>query len=193
AALLALMARRHSLAVFLFLLLSLTRPEGPFLFAVASLGLFLLDARADGTVALRRHAPAAAAFALLLVPLFLWRHAYYGAWLPNTFYAKVTGGKGALLSGLTYLRDAALALPFALLAAVVAFGRGLQRLFRDGVGTGFALALLVVAQLLYAAAVGGDAMPFFRFVLPVLPLACVLLAAELGRWRRPPLVAAAVA
>ncbi|HEV8268789.1 MAG TPA: hypothetical protein VGR00_11160, partial [Thermoanaerobaculia bacterium] len=52
---LALLARRRPLAVVLFFLLSLTRPEGPFPFAVATLGVFLVEAKAEGMrSALRR-------------------------------------------------------------------------------------------------------------------------------------------
>jgi len=192
-AVLALLARRDLAAVLLFFLLTLTRPEGPFHFALAAAGAFLLDARCDGPRrAFVRHGRNAGALFVLLLPVFLARHAYYGEWLPNTYYAKVTGGHGALLSGLGYLRDTALAFPLVILAALAVLFRGLRE-------RGSVLALLVLAQLAYSAAVGGDALPFFRFFLPVLPFGCVLVALEIeklaqGAGRlRPALAPAAVA
>ena len=52
-----------------------------------------------------------APFAFLVGGHFLWRRAYYGYWLPNTYYAKV-GGKLWWDSGLSYL--AAFVLEYAL-------------------------------------------------------------------------------
>jgi hypothetical protein len=112
-----------------------------------------------------------------------WRWHYYGELLPNTYYAKVTGGAGQLATGLRYLREfslanpvlaASLALPFALLS------RPLRARLAEP-----ALALVIhatlVAYVLYVVAVGADFMPYFRFFVPVLPL-CAVLAAGLLRF-----------
>ncbi len=86
-----------------FAVAALTRPEGLLLFAltVAHRGLVML--------ARRRVAITAAelrwlgAFALLVVPHFLWRRWYYGWWLPNTFYIKSSGIGGTWQQGGYYL------------------------------------------------------------------------------------------
>ncbi len=73
----------------LFALATLTRPEGG-LFTLVT-GLFFLS-----SVVRRRTSPRdlcvwVLPWVLLVGTHFLWRHGYYDAWLPNTFYAKVNG------------------------------------------------------------------------------------------------------
>lgn len=103
--------------------------------------------------------------ALVLAHL-LARHAYYGAWLPNTYVAKTEGGGLALrLRGLRY----AGAFVLAHAALFVAIPR--RR---------FALAM----ALSYVAAVaweGGDHFSLGRLAVPVLPLVCASFAAGLTR------------
>ena len=59
--------------------------------------------------ALRRRAPAllvgyVVPFLVVFAPYLLWRHWYYGEWVPNTFFAK--SGAGSLLPmGWVYVRD----------------------------------------------------------------------------------------
>ncbi len=69
--------------------LHLARPEGV-LFAAATIAMFTLAPR---ELAWWRSPRALAAYTpLLLIPLhLLWRHSFYGEWLPNTYYAKVVG------------------------------------------------------------------------------------------------------
>ena len=99
AARLAPRARNLALAA-LAAAIYLARPDG-LLFAAATVGLLLIEActaagaRATGGPGATR-APgvdlALAALPLLIVPThLLWRRSFYGAWLPNTFYAKYTG------------------------------------------------------------------------------------------------------
>jgi arabinofuranosyltransferase len=80
-------------------LICLTRPDGQ-LFVAATLVMVALSA------ATRESRPRwmlmAAATPMLAFPLhLLWRHATYGAWLPNTYVAKFTGAWPA--SGVRYL------------------------------------------------------------------------------------------
>ncbi|HEX6886250.1 MAG TPA: hypothetical protein VF530_22945 [Planctomycetota bacterium] len=73
----------------LFAAAALTRPEGALfgLLAGAWLLLEVLRGRRAPRTALVWLAP----FVLVVAGHFLWRRAYYGAWLPNTFHAKVGG------------------------------------------------------------------------------------------------------
>jgi hypothetical protein len=174
--------RGHGSA-FAFVALSLTRPEGVPLFAVASGVFWAIDALHEGARrALRRYAVNAAVFAAGCGPYFAWRWWYYGDPLPNTFYAKVTGGSEQLLTGLRHfgmwvqsfpLLAAALLLPLGLLS-----GAGREVVRRHPAVAAFYL--IALAHTVYIVSVGGDFMPYYRFFLPILPLYCLLLAWTLG-------------
>jgi hypothetical protein len=140
---------------------------------LAPSALAVLRAGAD-TPQRRRIALCVAAYAVWLGLQTLFRLLYYGAWLPNTFYAKA--GSGSLDFGLlylqTYLRAGAgwLLLP-ALLAAIW------EPRWRPGLG-------FVAAWFLYVVLVGGDAFGQ-RFVLPTLPvLAALAVGGSVLAWRR---------
>ena len=105
---------------FVFALLSLTRPEGPFVFGVFTAALALAERWQRGDWShLRRHLANALVVLGVVATHFAWRWHYYGELLPNTYYAKVTGGAGQLATGLRYLREFSLAFP--LFAASLAF------------------------------------------------------------------------
>jgi hypothetical protein len=151
---------------------TLTRPDGVLVAAVA-LGALLVHSRREP----RRALAACALFAALLLVYTGFRLAYYGALLPNTFYAKVPGTPtlGAVRYVGSFLADGpALLLPPALFAA-----------WRDPRARAGAAWLALVAA--YVVAVGGDAFALHRFLLPALPaLAALALRGMqlLGRERR---------
>jgi hypothetical protein len=159
----------------------LTRPEGLLAAVVASIGM-LLALRASHRVTRRAHAAASVGILLLSVGAHeAWRVAYYGAWLPNTYYAKVAGPR--LVSGAFYLATFAshhLVLPGACLFAAVALeGRTIAARIRSALGdssgpAAFA-APFTLMYLAYAVAVGGDHFEF-RFMDPVLPLIYLMAA-----------------
>jgi hypothetical protein len=170
---------------FVGVLAALTRPDGAV--PVAMAGLFVLHD------AVRRRAPLllvgyVVPFVLVLVPYLLWRHDYYGYWLPNTFYAK-TGQGSYVPQGLPYVGDFVLChwpLLTAFVALFVWWPRRPDPLATISPFLGrrpwAAIAAIVVPYLLFVVWVGGDFM-FARFVLPVVP--ALLLAADLAcqRWR----------
>jgi arabinofuranosyltransferase len=148
-------------------LLCLTRPDG-LLFAgvtVALLAKALWDAR-------RAISPRSAVFRLalgatplLIIPAHvLWRHAVYGAWLPNTYYAKTVPGRIWPQSGLRYL--ASFVLEYALwvwllllLVAIVIWLRRVRSLrdLRQVSPTKAVVCLTVLAHVLYyTIVIGGD-------------------------------------
>lgn len=116
----------------------------------------------------------------LVVAWMLWRHAYYGAWVPNTATIKISSGCGMWVRGAAYV-----AIFYALYGYVLAVplcARALWTRARDPV---FAcLAGAVALWNLYVVSVGGDFMEF-RMMVPMLPLALALLSGGLlaCRWR----------
>ncbi len=82
----------------LLALAAMTRPEGV-LVAALTAGHALVSRRRRDAVAL------AGAFLAIFLPYYLWRFAYYGLPLPNTFYVKVGATSAQLERGLRYLAD----------------------------------------------------------------------------------------
>jgi arabinofuranosyltransferase len=145
---------------FIFALAALARPEGNIFAATA--GLFFLVEMLQ-----RKRAPRA--FLAWVLPLVLivgshlvWRRAYYGYWLPNSFYAKVSGfwGEQAYRYFSMFHLDyrAFFFAPLALVPLIVV------RRFIHVLS-----AAAVAAYVLYVVYVGGDRFEF-RFMVPVLPL-----------------------
>jgi hypothetical protein len=162
-----------------FALLALTRPEGAPLFVLFSAALALAERFRRGGWSGLRHQLANATVVLGVVSIhFAWRWHYYGELLPNTFYAKVTGGAGQLATGVRYLGEFALAFP--LFAASLAFSVALlARPVRERFAQPalvLAIYTTVLAYVAYVVVVGADFMPYFRFFVPVLPLCAVLTA-----------------
>ena len=134
----------------------LTRPEGLLLaaccFAWFALQHLVVEKRISAKL-VRQIAYLVAPFALLVAAHFLFRYAYYGEWLPNTYYAKHV--RPWYESGFRYLSAAALEtglyilLPLAYLAMHARW-----QTHRDGI---YALVLLsVVAHMAYLLPIGGD-------------------------------------
>ena len=164
-------------------LLAWTRPEAPLFAGVLAAGAVV---RGDRARAWR----VGAGFAALAVPLLALRFAYYGALLPNTFFAKTGGGLGRIAFGLGEARRFVVAhLPLVAgcaFAALVARARKAPPAVLDAIVCGIAWSAWVVW-------IGGDAFPGYRFWLPAIPLAGIVIAwglSELSRAR--PRTAAAV-
>ena len=174
-----------------------TRPEGP-LIALCCFGWFLFQRLADsGRLQpdwreLRRLAWPGLAwlilpFVILVAGHFLFRYAYYGEWLPNTYYAKHV--RPWYESGFRYLWAAALETGLYLLLPLAWVGLARRwRELRDGI---YALVLLlIIAHLAYVMRIGGDHFEWrpldFYWPLLALPAAAgiVHLGAGLAAWLR---------
>lgn len=160
--------------------LALTRPEGLYLFAIASLS-FAVAERLDGkplATTVHRHATHGLIVTGAIAPHVAWRWWYYGSLVPNTFYAKVTGGGEQLRTGLNGFGLWLTAYPAQAIAAIVVLavatrrGRNLARRHPYAL----AIAIVAFAQTAYVVAIGGDFMPYFRFYQPILPLTSLILA-----------------
>jgi len=143
-----------------------TRPEGA-LWALALAALPAFGRRWKDAVVLL------AAFAALAIPLEAARVVYYGALFPNTYYAKAGGGLGRLGFGLSYAKTFLISHALVVLAALLAAWKVVRGDHRTPVV--FAC-VFGAAWSAYVVWMGGDAFPGYRFWLPVLPLAGILLA-----------------
>ena len=134
---------------------ALTRPEGP-LIAICCFGWFAMEhVVRDGRLRLPwgKLACLVGPFVVLVAAHFLFRYAYYGEWLPNTYYAKHV--RPWYEAGFRYLWAAALETGLYLLlpSAVVSLVKGWRR--RRCLT--YALPLLcIVSHLGYVARIGGD-------------------------------------
>jgi hypothetical protein len=166
-----LAADRHPLRTGILLALAAaTRLEALWLVPLA--GAILLPRRGSSVSAAARAAALCLPLIVVLLPHVLWRHAYYDAWLPNTFAAKVGIPRGVLLlKGLTYIAKAALAYAPLLLALGFAVQRARAALPRTLI-TPITWASWLV---LYAAIVGGDHFALFRFLVPALATVSVMV------------------
>jgi len=135
--------------------ISLTRPDGLLFVGFTGLALLLASTRqprSSWSQLLIGATP------LLALPAhLLWRHATYGEWLPNTYYAKYTAPWPE--AGARYL--ASFVLEYALWIwvgfALVAFAARWRRLLRPRLSTfHIALAALALHALYYTFVIGGD-------------------------------------
>jgi len=114
-------------------------------------------------------------FAVAFVAYNAWRLSYYSTPLPNSFYAKISFSLSRSLDGLDYIAEFFADRQVTLLLALLPFA------LRRTTAVGRYLGWVVVTQLAYVVAVGGDWMPHHRFILHVLPL--LMLLAQEGAWQ----------
>jgi len=150
----------------IFGLAALTRPEGILYFGLTGLHRLVGQMRRR-TFAIGAFAAWTLPFLILVIPHFLFRYAYYGYLLPNTFYAKSGTLAVNWINGLRYADKFLLDYGFwgiGLLTPVLLLLCGRQRSWRSY------QALLILANAAYVVAVGGDVLHENRFFLTTLPL-----------------------
>lgn len=113
-----------------------------------------------------------ASLAPAVVHLLL-RRAYYGEWLPNTYFLKVQGA-AQVEAGMAYVQQ--FLETYAVPLGLVAFALSLPTLRRRCLP----IAVLLAVIAAYAVHVGGDIFRPFRFFAPALPLAFVAASAALA-------------
>jgi hypothetical protein len=175
---------RAALAALALGLACLTRPDGVVFAAVGGAWV---------AYAARRRMRAVAAYAVVLaaigVPYALWKLAYYGDLLPNTYYAKSAAiawwDQGAVYVGL-YFRKYPELPAGVLIAAVLGFAAWRGRTSNEAADDPHALDLgaagrpallasgFAIAYTLYVARVGGDFM-FARLMIPATPFFALAL------------------
>ena len=150
-----------------FGLAGLTRPEAPLYIGVLALflGLRIIE---------KRNLIRGALFVAPVAAHLAFRRAYYGPWVPNTLTAKTGDGESQIRAGMGYvegyLNHAGPVIYLGLFAIAIGLLEGRRVILAIT-----ALGLLILG---YVVLVGGDWMPYFRFVAPFEPL-CFLLV-DLG-------------
>jgi arabinofuranosyltransferase len=153
----------------------MSRPEGALLVAACAIAvwMWLKIARHGIWVRLWHFC---AAVLLVLLPWLIWKMAFYGSLLPNTFYVKT--GSGTWAMGLQYALAFLLASGFWLPELVMRTTKVLRSWYFDVfliVGAG-----LVAVFVGYAVWAGGDYLEF-RLMTPILPLLILLPGWRLAR------------
>jgi len=149
-----------ALGVHLLAVASLTRPDGLLFLALGSANAGLRHGRksAGALIVLP---------VLLLLPHFVFRLAYYGYPLPNTYYVKVGASPDQFLRGLDYVWRYLAHPGSILLASLLVFPRAMTRAERF-------LSLAVAAGIASVVYVGGDAFGAHRFIVPLIPTITLL-------------------
>lgn len=110
---------------------------------------------------------------LLGAPFLLWKLAYYGELLPNTYHAKVGFTPAMFDRGVGYLAGLARGLPLVAAVPVLALLWALVQRERDP--RPWIVLGGIAAYAAYIVGVGGDAFPAHRQGVVFLPLVCLLL------------------
>lgn len=150
----------------LLALAAMARPEGNLFAGVLGLWLLPMAFRARSWKPLLP----VVVFTAIYGAYFICRFAYYGWLLPNTFYAKVGLGWKQLRNGGIYVWE------FLCASWPLVLGAGagaVALLLRGGKEWWPILAILALdtAWIVYA---GGDHMAAYRFIVPMLPLLCMI-------------------
>lgn len=158
-----------------FVLLSLTRPEGMLLFAL-TMAHYAYD------VFMTKEGRSAERFKKLLfwigiysfptAVFMIWRYLYYGYLFPNTFYAKAGISPEYFSAGLDYFANFA---KNYLLWGVLLLLPIYVLMKRKWASEILYLCFVTAAYTTYVIVIGGDVLPAFRFFIPVLPLIYLLV------------------
>ena len=124
----------------------------------------------------RRNLVRAALFVGPIAAHLIFRRAYYGTWLPNTFEAKTGNLHQQIEGGLRYLKTYPAHAGPVVYVALGGLALAIAKRRRD-LG---AIAAIAIAVLAYVVLVGGDWMPSFRFLAPFEPF-CFLLVDAFAR------------
>ena len=154
-------------------LATLTRPDGAILGAV--LGVHSVITARQRPILQRLSW--LGLFCAIAVPHEIWRWAYYGHPLPNTFYAKTGRGLNQFLGGLLYT-SAGIRKHGGILLFVLAVSAWFLAPLKERARPAVAFVVIWLAYNVYK---GHDPLSLFRFFVPMLPVVFVL--ASIVVWR----------
>ncbi len=158
-----------------FVLLSLTRPEGMYLFGLTMMHFIaekFLTKGIDKKVELKRLITWCALYAVPIGLFMGWRLSYYGWMFPNTYYAKAGFSKDYFFAGVDYFWEFA---RLDLLWGALLFVPIIFLLWKKRNWDMMYLIFIILAYSSYVVSVGGDVLANFRFFIPMLPLMYILV------------------
>lgn len=140
-----------------FGLSTLTRPEGLLFFGLFGIAVFSGYASKP-----KIWLEYLSGYCLIVLPHLIFRYLYYNAWIPNTFWVKGRRYQGG---GWAYFKRYA-AMTGVCMFPVAAYGL-LNHKLRQCI---LPSVMMGCGYLLYVYHIGGDWMPYGRFIVPVIPL-----------------------
>ena len=158
----------------LFTMAAMTRPDGVLFFGICASYLFTISIKSKKWSFFFAFI---IAFVALFGSYFLSRYSYYGLLFPNTFYAKTNFTLVNIHNGLMYAIQFAKSIIFVIVA--VGFLMWQNRITGATNARVMLLLLSICIYVSYIIIYGGDHMPGFRFLIPLLPI-IALLCAELA-------------
>lgn len=163
-----LITRKYLWSSVVFGLLALTRPEGIIYMATAPLFIFLNEDDDIAGKIFKSLLPGILIFSCYEV----FRIVYFSAWLPNSFHAKVSvDSLHQKLRGTMYYGSWFFGIRgFVLLVALVLLARKMEWMKSSVVWLG-----AVVLNAFFVIAVGGDYLPYSRFIVAVMPAFALVL------------------
>jgi hypothetical protein len=162
--------KKFPLSALLFILASLTRPEGIVVFGITALHRFSHSLLSKKRLFCHTTTLWLCTFLTISGIYFCWRFNYYGFLFPNTFYAKTGGGLYQLKNGYLYLRNFITITKWPILLCV-----SIVPLFKPSRSPLVFLSMLTLSYAVYIVSVGGDFMGMFRFFVPIVPPMAILV------------------
>lgn len=165
---------------FVFLLASLTRPEGNLIFAITVLHKIIFIVKTSSGDSKnkvskffsRNNLYWISVYVVPAIIYMIWRYSYYGYLLPNTFYAKTGTSLEYFKAGMDYFwyfaKDYAL---YGSLFVLILLNLKSQKYFYQYLY----LTIILFIFILYVIAVGGDVLRSNRFFVPIMPVFYILI------------------
>lgn len=159
----------------IFGLSCLTRPEGPLFVFVSAAFIFLKHVLTENKKYLISFLILSLSSGIIFSTFILWRYSYYGEFLPNTYYAKISGLEGPLIweKGFYYLKLFLKAPPF---LGTVFLCYTIYSIYRKFMKiSDIYLCLLTFSFTAYIIYSGGDWMDNSRLIVPIIPAIILFL------------------
>lgn len=163
-----------------FLLASLTRPEGNLIFALTVLHKIIITIKAQPTEGESKSKLLLSKNNLLWLGIYIipaaaymaWRYSYYGYLFPNTFYAKTGSSMVYIKAGLDYFWEFAKSYGgYGVLIALGLLTLKSKERFYDYLY----MVMIFFIFSIYVIYVGGDVLRPHRFFVPILPVFYILV------------------
>lgn len=159
-----------------FALICLTRPDGP-VFATATVAALLLSSRLN-PVSIRIALIVACLPIAAVIGQTAFRLAYYGQWLPNPAYIKLTPSAHHFRGGVAYVRDGFIAALPVCLGGGLCIANGLFH--RESRSRSLLLATHAVVWTLYLVFIGGDIFAAYRLYAPCILILSIALGGAMA-------------